>query len=188
MTSLKALLFDLDGTLIETEDINAEAYGQALMDFGFTFAHKDVKEVIIGRHWSYFLPIFTDSSDDALFAKLVKRKQEIYVGLLNKARINSSLIDLINSSFASFKIGIVTTASKDAVDIILPRLGLKKAIDCIVNGSDVKQRKPAPDAYHLAAVSLGVTPSECLVFEDSEVGIQSALDFGASVLQVRQFH
>ena len=188
MALLKALLFDLDGTLVETESINAKSYANALNEFGVNVEANDILNTIRGRHWSYFLPVLTERkiANDVL-AKIAARKQQIYSSLIEDVCVNKLLIELINSSASSYKIGLVTTASKVAVDLLLPKLGLIKEFDCIITGNDVEQRKPHPDAYFKTANLLNVLPEECLVFEDSEVGIQSALTFGAKVLQVHPF-
>lgn len=188
MASLKAMLFDMDGTLIETETINARAYSLALKSYNVHVDVSQIEHLIHGKHWSQFLPAICQNKIDLQdYVKVAELKQVIYKELIHEARINEHLMDLINHCSIFLKIGLVTTASKAAVSLILPRLNLTRNFDCIVTGDDVKEKKPAPDAYILAATALGVTPKECLVFEDSKTGIESALSFGASVLQVHPF-
>lgn len=189
MTSLKALLFDMDGTLIETESINARAYALALKRFDVNVGENQIQQLIHGKHWSQFLPAICQNKVGLKdYVKVAELKQIIYKDLIHEARVNEHLICLINNCSTFLKIGLVTTASKAAVSVIIPKLNLVRSFDCLVTGDDVKEKKPAPDAYMLAAKILGVTSNECLVFEDSATGIESASSFGASVLQVHPFN
>ena len=79
---------------------------------------------------------------------------------------------------------LVTTASRANVDAILDAHGLRPDFDVVVTGDDVSRHKPDPEAYLLAAARLAVAPAQCLVFEDSDIGLKSARAAGMAVVRV----
>lgn len=182
---LKALMFDLDGTLVDTSRVNAEAYRCALAEAGYNLPHREIAEAIAGRHWSFFLPLLIREDDNA--GRIATRKKEIYTDMLNDVPVNGLLADLIMAMSAKFAIAVVTTASRSTVEQLLHLHNLADHVDCIVAGEDVADHKPHPLAYELAARILNVTSEECLIFEDSETGLASALAFGAQTLRVQGF-
>lgn len=188
MNQLEALMFDLDGTLIHSELVNARAYQQSLLDFGVEVELSNVIAAIVGGHWSQFLPVL--ARDRLSFEQLrgvAERKKEIYRSLVSDVEVNIPLIGLINGSSPELSIALVTSASRDAVSAIIPALGLSRQFDCIITGDDVLARKPDPEPFCVAGKRLGVDPSRVLVFEDSDVGVASARAYGAMVMRVEGF-
>lgn len=185
MLNVKALLFDLDGTLVDTAAANVAAYGRALAEVGVTVEPEAFAAVAAGRNWREFLPdLLARAGVAADPAAVARRKGELYPEMIGELRVNGPLLALAASSRAAMRTAIVTTASAANVRAIVQRYELTGLFDLIVTGDDVSRHKPDPEAYRHAAVRLDLRPDECLAFEDSEIGVASARAAGVAVVQI----
>lgn len=182
MAELAALLFDLDDTLVDTSEANFRAYAAALAEVGVSIARADFDAVATGRRWSQFLPLFLPDKDEAALAAVAARKQALYPGHLAASRINTQLVGLARAT--SLRRALVTSASRAGAEAVLAAHGLGDLFEVIVTGEDVEAPKPAPDPYLLAMNRLGVGAEQCLAFEDSEIGAESARRAGIAVVRV----
>lgn len=178
-------MFDLDGTLADTASANQAAYTEALKEVGATISPEDFGKRVQGRHWREFLPaILSEASSSAEPASVAARKGLIYAEKVQEVKINRALVELLDSSRPAMKTALVTSAARVSVMNLLNAHGLCNSFDVIVTGDDVACHKPDPEAYRLAASQLGVRAEECLIFEDSAVGVESARRFGGQVVRV----
>lgn len=200
MAQLKALLFDVDGTLADTEaDGHRVAFNQAFaeanLDWSWDVAlYGDLLQVTGGKERIQFFieryqPKFTQPDDLTSFvAKLHKRKTHFYLELLQAGRIplRSGVKRLTQEARdAGLRLAIVTTTTPENVTYLLQAtLGADSLnwFDCIAAGDIVTKKKPAPDIYEYALAQMDLKPEECLAFEDSENGLKSALAAGVPTL------
>jgi beta-phosphoglucomutase len=186
MHSIQALLFDLDGTLVDTAEANYTAYSQALAEFGVQAEPHAVAQVAADRQWREFLPeLLRGANVDADPARIARRKGELYRHAFPFVRVNSPLIALVGAVRPLLRTALVTTASASNVGAILEHFGMQELFDAVVTGDDITRHKPDPEAYRMAAERLAVPAEACLVFEDSEVGTASAIAAGMAVVRVR---
>jgi beta-phosphoglucomutase len=189
MREIRAIMVDLDGTLADTAAINFEAYRAALGEVGITISREEFDKHSFGRHWSQFLPdLFSRFGIDGDAAAVARKKGKIYATKVADVKLNRPLLDLLRSSRSLFFTALVTTASARNVFALLNHFALANLFDVIVTGDDVKHHKPDPEAYVTAAAKLNVVPSACLIFEDSDNGVASALAFGGNVIRVSLRH
>lgn len=200
MTQLKALLFDVDGTLADTEcDGHRVAFNQAFAEAGLDWnwdiaLYGDLLQVTGGKERIQFFidryqPNFTKPDDLTSFiAKLHKRKTHFYLELLQAGHIHlrSGVKRLIQEAReAGLRLAIVTTTTPENVTYLLQAtLGADSLgwFDCIAAGDIVAKKKPAPDIYEYALAQLNLKPEECLAFEDSENGLKAALGAGVPTI------
>ncbi len=180
---LKALLVDMDGTLVQSADANAAAYAMALGDWGIAVDAKQLAPMIDGRSWRDFLPGLMASRPDVPPETVAQRKRVLYPDFFHLLQLNQPLADLLQLVRGRLATGLVTTASSVAVAGITQRFALDGLFDVVVSGDHVKQAKPHPQAYELAAAQLDVAPDECMVIEDSDTGMAAARAFGGSLLR-----
>ena len=185
MHRLRALLFDLDGTLIDSAEASNAAYARALLEFGVRIAPDEVARAAAGRHWQHFLPgILSRAGVECDPAAVARRKGELYRESLDKLRVNFALLSLAASVGPEMQTVLVTTASGESVGAILRRFDLGHAFDLVITGDEVARHKPDPEAYLLALARLRLEPAKCLAFEDSDVGVASAEAAGIPVVRV----
>jgi HAD superfamily hydrolase (TIGR01509 family) len=184
MKAIAGLLVDMDGTLVDTAAANYEAYADALGEVGVKTSRSEFDRVATGRNWRQFLPAFLAEVPNVDPAGVAGRKAEIYPTKLALTRVNEALVSLIRSARPQWRTALVTTASAANVAAILDHHRLGPLFDTIVTGTDVSRHKPDPEAYFVAAARLGIQPGECLVVEDSDIGVQSAESFGALCLRI----
>ena len=184
MTAVQALLVDMDGTLVDTAEANYQAYHDALREVGATISRDAFQQVSAGRNWRQFLPALLESAPAAQAEQVAARKAAIYPAKLELTRLNHGLVRLIETLRPACRTALVTTASAANATAVLAAHDLERLFDLVVSGSDVTRHKPDPEAYMLAAERLQVAPDDCLIIEDSAIGIASAAAFGAPFLKI----
>ena len=184
MSAIKALLVDLDGTLVDTSEANYRAYAAALATVEVTLDRSWWKANADGRNWRQFLPELLTDTPEATLGLIAAEKARRYPSMLGYTRLNEALACLIRSARPGLRTALVTTASHQNVTAVLAHHDIAGLFDTIVTGSDVDRHKPAPDAYLLAAERLGVAPTDCIAFEDMDIGEQAAIAAGAQCIRV----
>lgn len=183
--TIRGLLVDLDGTLVDTSGANYAAYAAALSSFGIAIDEAWWASRAFGRNWRDFLPELLADHPEVEPRAIAERKAAIYAEHLSASRLNHALAQLIAGVGPDIRTALVTTASRAGVSAVLDHHGVAGLFDAVVTGDDVREHKPSPEAYILAAHRLGLSPDACLAIEDSPVGIAAARASGAQCLVVR---
>jgi HAD superfamily hydrolase (TIGR01509 family) len=182
---LSALIFDVDGTIAETEELHREAFNEAFaaaaLDwhwdqalYGQLLAVSGGKERI--AHYQYragVAPVLNAAQVAALHADKTTR----YTARLSAGDVNlrpGIRRVLAEAKEAGLRLAIATTTSRPNVDALLAAAAPLPTFDVIAAGDDVPEKKPAPDIYLLALRALGLPAAACLAFEDSINGLRSA--------------
>lgn len=194
--TLTTLLFDVDGTLADTErDGHRVAFNKAFEEAGLDWdwtveLYADLLTVTGGKERIRFFvekyrPDFAPAEGLAEFAaRMHKRKTHFYLTMLQGGEIplRKGVERLIREARAAgLRLGIATTTTPENVTYLLEATLGKEAIgwfECIAAGDVVPKKKPAPDIYQYAMQQMGVTAAECLAFEDSDNGIRAAVAAG----------
>jgi HAD superfamily hydrolase (TIGR01509 family) len=200
MTKLKALLFDVDGTLADTErDGHRVAFNQAFADAGLAWdwtpeLYGKLLKVTGGKERiRYYLTDFIDHFDysgdlDELIVNLHRSKTAHYLEMLKAGAIPlrpgvARLLD--EARGAELRLGIATTTTPENVTYLLEAtLGAESIgwFDVIAAGDIVPAKKPAADIFHHALEELGLEPDDCVAFEDSENGLKASLGAGVPTI------
>lgn len=182
----KLALFDMDGTLFDTAEVNYLAYKEAAAKLGIDIPRDKFMEVYEGRNYKDFMPLFgVMGEQDLQFVH--EEKKKIYPQYIGKAKVNWFLTDLLEELPDYYDKALVTTASRKNVLDILSAFGLENAFDFMITQEDAAKLKPDPEAFLMAMEKAGATPENTIIFEDSQVGIEAAYATGAAVMQVRRF-
>ena len=186
--SIKAVLFDMDGLMVDTESLATEAFihsakkqeyemtrEETLLVLGFTtksiyefweqyFKDSEVSgKQLVDDHYEYI--------EDILFT----------IGPKKMPFIEELLIYLKDNNY---KVAVASSSNMNHITNNMEKTGLAKYIDKLASGAEVENGKPAPDVFLLAAERLGVKPEECLVLEDSKAGVTAGSTAGAKVIMV----
>jgi len=183
--AVKALFFDLDGTLVDTHQANYHAYKQALLDVGVAIEFEDFKRSI-GHQAKTFLSWYAPGLSESDYAVIARRKALYYKEYMHLTKVNEGLVRLM-AACGGMSLVLVTTAKRENALTVLRYHGLKKAFAHIITAEDVKQSKPEPDAYILALQKVSLKPQEVVAFEDSEAGRRAAEAAGIEVVMIGNF-
>jgi beta-phosphoglucomutase len=174
--SCSALLFDMDGTMIDNMAVHHETWRELLHTLGHQWSLEQVKERIWGKNEEIFERLFPGRYSLEEKLRLATQKERWYI-----ERYRSSIVMLpgletllLNAREAGLKTAIVTAAPRMNVDFAYEALQLARFFDTVVHADEVTYGKPHPEGYRLAAQRLMVHPRECLVFEDAPVGVKAA--------------
>ncbi len=178
-----ALICDLDGTLVDSETIHADAWIATLADRGLDFDHQWFRQWI-GTSDSY---LATDTIQryhlDATVRELQLDKQQRYYQLVHRQlRPFAGVTDLLRSLYADYPLAIATNSGRQDAEEVFQATQLDKLVHTTVTADDVQHLKPAPDMYLLAAERLGVAPETCIAIEDSPAGSTAAHRAGMYVI------
>jgi len=180
---MKAVIFDKDGVLADAVNFNVEAGVKSFREIGIELDEEDKKN-IVGRHPIDYNPILTKkyNFDNE---KVMERQIFHYYQLYKNVKIFEGAKELVSGlKEKGFKLGLATSAEIKGTNMFFDKSGLKEFFDVVVTFKDCKERKPAPDIYLVTAERLSVSPEECLVIEDSPVGVKSAKDAGMKCVAV----
>ena len=176
MKKYTAYLFDLDGTLVDSEKLKGKALAETCSLFGGTVDVK-VYKTVMGERWlnvtSHFFTMAKIEPDiDEFNAEFKKFYQEL---LLKELTPNPNVVELLFKLKAlRKKMGVVSSGADWMVDQVLSQLELSEFFDIVISKEQVKKLKPDPEAYLLALEKLGLPSSEVLIFEDSNSGLIAA--------------
>lgn len=183
----KLMIFDLDGTLFNTDEVNYRAYCRALEEEGFVLNHDEFVSEFNGKSYKYFLPIITSNASNEIIERIHDKKKIYYKENLEYAKINEHLFSIIENNRDSYYMVIVTTASKKNCHEILRYFNKFENFDMIITANDYKKTKPDPEGFLLAMNKFNKESKHTIIFEDSDVGIKAAKATNATVLKIEKF-
>ena len=182
----KLAIFDLDGTLFDTKDVNYKAYSKAIQECGYQvdIDYKYYCDFCNGNNYKTFLPVLIPKITPEKMQAIHDAKKRLYASYLKYAVKNERLFSLIESIRGEYVIALVTTASRENVDDILKECRVAEEFDIIITQEDVINCKPAPECFLLAMERAGVMAENTIIFEDSESGLEAAEASGADYVRV----
>ncbi|MBO5831933.1 MAG: HAD-IA family hydrolase [Alistipes sp.] len=184
MSQIKLILLDFDGTLADTGEANAMGYIAALREIGIELSKEEYFARYFGMRCTEFLRSVGVGSDDEV-RSVRRRKIELYPKFFDTVTLNEPLwqwCQMMRRGGA--KVWIVSTGHIDNITNVMRYLNIDGGVDGIISGDDVELPKPAPDCFLRAMEIEGVLPSESIIFEDSEIGLEAARHSGASYVRI----
>jgi HAD superfamily hydrolase (TIGR01509 family) len=182
---VKAILFDLDGTLVDTEPSAVRAVTTCFEEWGLEFPPADAGR-LTGRTWravfeefsrKYRIPVSVEQaclSATKAYLAILREELLIIPGSANAVRELSRV----------WPLGLVTGSTREEIRSVGERLGVLAQFKVILGAEDYRRSKPAPEGFLSAARAMRVNPADVLVFEDSQPGITAALAAGMKVVAV----
>ena len=180
---IKAIITDFDGTLVDTYEANLKAYQKAFCECGKVLTPEAYKACFGLRYDAFMYQMGIIDIEIANFIR--ERKKRYYPLFFDCICLNHALLGVIDAFHKTGgKTAIASTARKENLMNVVKYLEIEGNFDCIISGLDVIQGKPQPEIYVKTMKHLCVMPSETLIFEDSDVGIQAAKASGANYIRV----
>ncbi len=177
---IKAIVFDMDGVIVNSEKLKAEAWKKVLEKYGIKNGDKWYKQRIGISRTELCKNAINTFSLSAKPMELYESKVTTYKKMLKKrTEPIKPAVRFLNSIPKDIKIGLVSSQNKEIIEQQLKIIKVYSCFDVIVSGEDdIKRNKPYPDSYLLAAKKLKIKPESCVVIEDSEAGVEAAKGAG----------
>ncbi|MCG5437535.1 HAD family hydrolase [Micromonospora sp. NPDC007208] len=181
-----AYLFDCDGTIVDSMPLHYLAWQRALEEWGCEFP-EDLFYAWGGRPTADIIVALNEQQGLAMpVAAVVERRESYYQELLPQLAAVPEVLAHIHDAHRRVPFAVVSGSTRASVTASLDALGLLDRFDVLVCADDYTRAKPDPEAFLLAAEQLGVPPESCLVFEDTDLGIQAATAAGMASVRVPQ--
>ena len=184
-------IFDWDGVIIDSSAHHEESWERLAREIGKPLPDGHFKRGF-GMKNAFIIPNLLRWADDPDEVKAVAlRKEEIYRGLVREWGIEplpglTELLNLLREE--GYPAVIASSTDRENITTALPMLGLEDTFVDIVTSEDVSRGKPDPEVFLLAASRLSIVPEHCVVFEDTQVGIEAAQSGGIQVIAVSTTH
>ena len=193
MKPYRAVIFDMDGVIVDSEPLHEAAfhdvleelgYGRDLARLGLNFAD------YVGRSdfvlWQDFV---TRHQPATTMADLVAFKRQRVVDMIrHQAPLFAGLVELVEALAVRGLLAVASGSERAVIDAVLAIDDLRRHFGVIVSASEVAQGKPAPDIFLLAAERMGVAAADCVVIEDSKPGVAAGLAAGMQVIAITNTH
>jgi beta-phosphoglucomutase len=189
MRKIRAVIFDLDGVIVSTDEHHFQAWKRLADSLGIPFG-REVNDRLRGVSRMESLEIILENSANQYSLEerreLADRKNAHYRNLLtglSPANILPGVINVIQA-LKDRQVKLAIGSSSKNARAILRAVGLEDEFDAIIDGNDIPRSKPDPAVFTIAARRLGVSPQECLVVEDADAGVEAGAAAGMTVLAV----
>jgi beta-phosphoglucomutase family hydrolase len=185
---IRGLIFDCDGTLVDTMPLHYIAWKQAMAEIGIDFP-EDRFYSFAGKPTVTIIETLCREQNIVCDPQLVaEEKERLFLENLESLEPVHSVIEIVHRERGKRKLAVASGGWRDIVKRSLAVLHLDTLFDTIVGADDVVHGKPAPDVFLKAAEQLGLQPEQCLVYEDGDLGIEAAHAAGMQVIDVRPWY
>lgn len=188
MRKIKALLFDLDGLIFDSEKVYYRCWKQAVEDYGYTISRETLLSLRSSDPTVARQRLESGIGAEGVYDQIRARRKEIMKPYLTQQEpeLKEGVVQFLRMVHAlpSVRKAVVTQSRKNEKELLLRKAGLLELFDEVVSAEDVKRGKPFPDIYEYACRKLGLRPEECIAYEDSPNGIISAHDAGINAIMI----
>ena len=187
---MKGIIFDMDGTMVDNMMVHHRAWQKQLALLGLSLSLEEVRRTIHGINTEILTRLFGNRFSMEEKLAISDQKEAAYRDIFEKElKLIDGLSDfLLNCKENGIPMAIGTAAPAENVNFVLDKLHLRPFFSGIFHAGDVTKGKPDPQIFLNAADSLGLSPSDCLVFEDSPTGAEAALRAGCKSIILTTTH
>jgi len=184
-TVIEAVVFDLDGVLLASEEVWDEVREEYVRERGGRY-DEEIQRAMMGMsstEWSRYLHETAGVPDEpeTINEDVVRRMLDAY---LTHLPLIDGAVDAVKRLATNYPLGLASSSNREIIDTVLDVAGIADCFKATVSSEEVAQGKPAPDVYLEAARRLGVDPTRCAAIEDSHGGIRSAKAAGMRVIAI----
>lgn len=178
-------IFDCDGTLADTMPLHFRAWQQLVAELGGSFSEEFFYS-LGGKPTEQILQLLRDAQGLQVsdFAATVLRKEEYFLALLHEVTPIAAVVAVARRMYGVAPLAVASGGLRKYVELTLTAIGIRQLFDVVICKEDTARAKPFPDPFLEAARRLNVLPNQCLVFEDSPLGLQAAAAAGMACVFV----
>ena len=185
LPSVRAIFWDNDGILVETEPLYFEANQRTLAPLGIDLNEELYRRLFLIEGRGAWHLLDERGFSEAEIESLRQQRNALYSDLIRaRVRVLPGVVDVLDALHGRFSMAVVTSSRRDHFDLIHERTGLLKYFDFVVAGGDYARSKPDPAPYIAALERSGLSPEDCIAIEDSERGLESAARAGIRCIVV----
>lgn len=178
---MNAVIFDMDGVIIDSEPIHFEVDMQTMKDFGCSISKEELNKYVGTTNEYMYTDIKNNYKIDKSVEELIYYRSEMVKKKISESDLMP--IEGITHLLKHLKdknipAAIASSSPRDFIEVVVSKFGLEDYFSCILSGEEVEKGKPDPDIYIEAAKKLGILPKECIVIEDSKNGVLAAKKAG----------
>jgi beta-phosphoglucomutase family hydrolase len=183
---IKGLIFDCDGTLVDTMPLHWRAWQKVAARHGLHFPEERFYALggVPSRDIAKTLACEQGITLDNL--AVAKEKEVEYLALIEEIEPIHSIVAIARQHHGKIPMAVASGGSHKVIELVLARLGIRHLFDAIVTSEDVVNQKPAPDIFLEAARRIGVEPQFCRAYEDTDLGMQAIRAAGIQAVDVRE--
>jgi beta-phosphoglucomutase family hydrolase len=190
--SVKAFLFDLNGTMIDDMEYHAKAWSDILNnDLNAGLTYDEVKAQMYGKNDELLVRVFGENhfKPERMQELSIEKERRYQKAYLPELKLIDGLEDFLKEAKQQgIKLAIGSAAIPFNIDFVLNNLNIRNYFSAIVSADDVAISKPDPETYLKCAEELGVDPAHCIVFEDAPKGVEAAANAGMNTVVITTMH
>lgn len=187
-SGMKAVIFDLDGTLANSIPLHIKSWHIACNSFNYKFDESIIPK-LTGQPTVVFAEYIRKDSGCKLSAnEIMDRKLAYFYQFAHTIKPHQKVAEFVQKYHGKIPMSIGTGGGSKCTKLILEAIGMNTLFDKVVTADDVTRHKPEPDTFLKCAELMGIEPQFCQVFEDGELGMQAARNAGMLVVDVRPFY
>jgi beta-phosphoglucomutase-like phosphatase (HAD superfamily) len=184
--NISGIIFDFDGTLVDTMPLHFEAYRLTFEEMGILLLPEQFYSAIGGNARESIPKFLKGRPAPWSIQQIHMRKKELLMDVLRTSELKVLPCGLLLQAFAGLiPVGLASSGSRQGIECMLQRLAWSDLFDAIITGEDAANGKPNPEPFLLAAKAIGVDSHRCLAFEDTDDGVTAARAAGMHVFDVR---
>jgi len=186
MKDSKAIIFDMDGVIVDSEPLHERAFLGVFDEIGFGQTHGMDFPAYFGKSdlvlWRDFIARHRPAQS---LEELAQRKEVRFAALLKREEpVFDGLMELLEELAGRYRLALASGSRHVTIDIVLALRDLRRFFPVVVSSEDVAHGKPAPDIFLRTAQLLNVAPTDCCVIEDSEAGVEAGIAAGMTVVGI----
>jgi beta-phosphoglucomutase family hydrolase len=180
-----ALIFDLDGTLIDSMPLHFEAWCKVTQEYRLPFTKERFYQLGGVPTYETLIILSNEAGKRIDLQAATTMKESLFESFLPEIKPIKTIVDIVKAYSGIKPLAVATGSNRVHAEEALTQLSLMSYFDAVVTSDDIVNPKPAPDVFLLAAKNLEMNPAKCVGFEDTDLGLQSIKSAGMAAVDIR---